>query len=1305
MWRRSILIFAVLFGALAGVGIALKSPRVAENIKATIIQIAHDRYHADVEIGRLEIELVPPGLAVETVRVGRLDADKPWLELHRGHIVVRPWPSPSGAFVIDHLDLDGLTLTLDLRAAALPAEGPGAQIGRAKSRVSIDINELFLFNTAATLETDAGEVTLHGLDLALRPSRGGRDIAVDLAEGVLSHAGRRVGFEAKARGRFLGSLDRPEKLTLERAFLNLRELAVGARGEVLLAGKPALDLSLAAQAPLSRLNDFVADLPALGGLVHASIDVRGTPKAPEVHADVSIDDTQVGRALIGQVEVQGTYTADQVKLDSFKVENRHAGTITGSGQLQLAPGLPVTFATRLHSASLPHILELAGLKDSWVPLFFSGDVQVTGALSPFKLQLAVNGTAEHFAVRDRSYKAADAVEHLSIPTLDVSGPVTITDRAVAIRGVQVKIDDSRLEIDGSLSYDESQGLDLRASGDAFDLAVLGPVAFVPFAGRGAVAATIKGPYANPTVSGTVDMIDFATYGISLGATKGTVTYSGRVLEVNHAQIRHDQATIEGSVRFHFETPGPEVEGEAMFQRLALSDILFNIGFSSELARRFEAAGSGSVRVSGPLLLPIGNATFSASELKLDGVSVGRCELASRFGADNEIVAVDIKLTPEAGSFTSHITWLHGNQMSGNLDAREISLALVRPFIGDIPVTGILTGTGHFAGPPDALSGRARATIQRLNAYGTRLETSELSADLERGEMQVEGTVLSDGARVKATLNLGRRIPYTFTATTEDLEVGRLWPLGRDFRLQVSGTLFSQGDLTSAESMMADAELDRTTVSWGGLALRSARPVRLQYAALTLRVADLLLANDAAQLQLDGSLTTSGAIDLHAKGQGELKAGGAISNNLEFLRGRFDLTANVTGTWDAPRFSGGLILSDGAMRLSTAGQILDQLNAKIGFTGRTLDIASGSASLGGGGLQLGGQILLPIGAKPELNLRADLNSVTLRPTPDLTTTLSGFLNLVGPSDDLLLRGRIRLASLRYTTNLDLEHLIPRRNAPPIRVPAFEPEAAIRLAVAVQAPNNLILSSNVVEAEFQADLTVTGTTERVGLIGPVTPLWAKARYHDNLFKLERGTIDFSEEYRIFTQFDLRATTEACAMKIAVDIHGNSDQYNVIPSGQDATGTVTPQDVLACLQFGMRLRDFEIQGRTPVAQTPGSTGGGALSDPYLASGLDVLWTVSGVDATVKRLLPIKLDEVRLESGWSSHYRHTSTRVLVGKELGANLQLKYSRALDEPDDQSLSMQYRLSKTAALQGTWLGASDVVGGDFGMDLRLHWELR
>ena len=87
------------------------------------------------------------------------------------------------------------------------------------------------------------------------------------------------------------------------------------------------------------------------------------------------------------------------------------------------------------------------------------------------------------------------------------------------------------------------------------------------------------------------------------------------------------------------------------------------------------------------------------------------------------------------------------------------------------------------------------------------------------------------------------------------------------------------------------------------------------------------------------------------------------------------------------------------------------------------------------------------------------------------------------------------------------------------------------------------------------------------------------------------------------------------------------------------------------------------------------------------------------------IELDEVRLESGWSSHHRKTTTRVLVGKDISDKLRLRYSRSIDEIDDQTLSFEYQLSDIAALEGNWLSASKVSIGDLGLDLRLRWEFR
>ena len=41
--------------------------------------------------------------------------------------------------------------------------------------------------------------------------------------------------------------------------------------------------------------------------------------------------------------------------------------------------------------------------------------------------------------------------------------------------------------------------------------------------------------------------------------------------------------------------------------------------------------------------------------------------------------------------------------------------------------------------------------------------------------------------------------------------------------------------------------------------------------------------------------------------------------------------------------------------------------------------------------------------------------------------------------------------------------------------------------------------------------------MGLVGSLSPLWARARYQSNVFTVERASILFTDEYRIATEFE--------------------------------------------------------------------------------------------------------------------------------------------------------------------------------------------
>ncbi|MEE8409438.1 MAG: translocation/assembly module TamB domain-containing protein, partial [Myxococcota bacterium] len=960
---------------------------------------------------------------------------------------------------------------------------------------------------------------------------------------------------------------------------------------------------------------------------------------------------------------------------------------------------------RLHRVSLPHILAIAGVPDAWVRLSYSGDVHATGRVNPLKLQLDLGGTIAAFEVLDRTFRDPEAVQFLKLDSTDIVGPATLTTRGVRLGGVEVRRGETVLSVEGELAFDPDAGLDLRVAGEHFDFAEIGPVASIPFEGVGPVAATIEGPYSNLTISGTAELDQFSVYGYYVGDTKATVIFSDMDLTIARASIRRGPGAITGAVTFRFGDGKPTIKGSLHLTNVDTDDLLLTAGLEPALAQRFASPVSGTVNVSGPLAFPTGSATLHAPRLQIDGVAVGKAHLELGFGGKPELIWGELDLTPETGSLKGRVALLAEKELEIRANARGISLGLLTPFIGDPPITGTLTGKAVLRGPADALSGEYAATVLDLTAWGLRLEKTEVTGSLLDGEMTVLGTALTGDSDVTATLKIGRTIPFTVTAKVDRLDLDRVFPLGDSTGVTVSGTFFSQGDLTAPDTLMADVQLATATVLWKEFHLQSVRAVRIQYAKGSFNIDDLTLAGPGTQIGVGGTVAVNGELNLRVIGRTDLRSAGSPGGDLHWQRGTLELDTRVGGTLKSPELFGEASIRDASLRVASGAGVVDTISAKVEFAGRSVHLNSGVATVGGGNVRFAGQMLLPADDKPQLDVSVDLESITIRPYPDLHTRLSGNLNIAGPLGDLLVKGQIDLESLRYSVNVDLKSLIPRRHAP-LKVPAFDPGQTVALAVAVKAPNNLFISNNVIEAEFQADLLLTGTTERLGLIGSITPLWGRAHYRDNVFNIERASIDFTEEFRIFTRFDIHATADACGMKVSVDIHGNSDSYNVVPSGQDETGGfIDSQDLFACLQFGMRMAEFQERVGREDTQDLAADPLGRLSGSPLASGLDAFWAVSGMDEKIRRLLPIQLDEVRLESGWSSQFKRTTMRIVVGKDLGEDFKLKYTSSLDEVNDQSVSVQYRLSDKAMLQGTWLSASDVPIGDLGLDLRLRWEFR
>ena len=1290
--QRLVVVSSLVVGAVVGIVVAIHSPRFAQSVQHEIEALAREELGLDVSIGTLHVSLIMPGVSLENIEVRSVAHPDSAMSARRAQISLQPWPSVTGAIVIESLIVDGLRINADLDELADDLHAP---TGRGGSQPKVDIQRLALWNTALDVRSAGRHLHIDQLDLDWSPAPvGGRRVHLGVSGGAFVQGPVAVQFETTLRGMFRGSLDRPGVLTLDHLVVSLPRTQLWATGAVDLAGTPRLAVHVEASTKLETLaHMFALGLP-IAGTFSTQAELRGPLDTLAVQGHVRADSLRYADAGIGSVAADGTFLNDAAQIDAFEVSNPRAGTVAGRATIELSGPTPITAWLHLRDVSLPAVLELAGVPNAWVRLWADGDALVKLRLLPdWLFDIHFDGLASRFAVLDRSFHDPAAESFLSVAPVQIAGDFLFTREDATFRQVGLKCQSSALTVDGMMRFDAQNTYDLRVASDHLDMSDLGPIAWIPFQGVGKMGVNIEGPLRAPSISGATELQDFAVYEVRLGDVTSTLVYHDLALRLERTTFRHGHGRAEGKAVFDFAANPPQMRADVDVHEMEATALLASAGIQVP-ATGLAALFSGSLHSTGPMTNPVGDGELQASVATIGKMRLGPVRLQASWGQGAEWASVDAFLQAGSGTFSGHLGVTHVPiTLNIELAAKSVPLTLVQMVEPELDLGGTVDGSVSLHGPAKALDGEAKAHVEDLRVMGASLSSGAVSATVKAGKAKIEATLADNRLRISSDLQLKAGLPFALELRLDQAALASWLRVAPGLNVVFSGEAEAYGLALEPESIAAKASLEYAHLSWNDLVVDLGEPIEMefergQFAATPVALHGTNLTASIRDVAMQAGRLT-GLLEAH----GDLIALRQLwANRLDSARGPFDIAVKVDGPINAPSFSGEAAVRGGVLRLRDGSQQFENIDAHLVFADRKVIVESGGANVGGGSARLSGNIELPPHGPPQLDLHADLKNISVRPGNEISATGSGSLVLVGPLDDLLLKGGLDLSSVRYTANLDLEHLIPKREHALTALSSVTPGESLRLGVRVRAPKNIIVTSNVLEAELKADLLVTGTSERIGLVGSVNPVWARAHYRDNVFEVQRAEIDFSDEFRIFAQFDVRAVTKACGMDIVVEVQGTSDQYTASPQGRDETGAVDPQDALLCLQFGLRLRDFTGHNAAGMSDT-------------LPGGLDALWTVSGLDDKVRQMLPIKVDELRLTSGWSPRTMRTTPRVVVAKKVGADLQLKYARSLNETNDQDFTVDYRLSANASFQGSWTNATEVPVGDFGLDLRLHWDFR
>ncbi|HEY5611541.1 MAG TPA: translocation/assembly module TamB domain-containing protein, partial [Thermoanaerobaculia bacterium] len=290
------------------------------------------------------------------------------------------------------------------------------------------------------------------------------------------------------------------------------------------------------------------------------------------------------------------------------------------------------------------------------------------------------------------------------------------DRGVVhFRDTSLTTDSSRIELAGSLRIEDLRA-NLAANIRSGDFEELDKIAYnfahatdkedfelLGLGGSGTIRGTIRGPLKEPDVVARIDSGAAEYNNVALGAAEIDLKYEGRrdLLTFERALFRKGGGSLalEGTLLFPDRGPGPRFDLDVVANGFDVATALDAV----ELEFDVTGTGTGRLRVTGTP--DSGEVTFNALHIERDHARLNLNGLiAWRPGEGNVSFNLDIG----ADSFPV-------DEIIAFLD------------LGDLPVTGNLTGTLHIEGPKDALVGAGAIAIREGTVFGepVQLATADL----------------------------------------------------------------------------------------------------------------------------------------------------------------------------------------------------------------------------------------------------------------------------------------------------------------------------------------------------------------------------------------------------------------------------------------------------------------------------------------------------------------------------------------------------------------------------------------------------
>ncbi len=807
-------------------------------------------------------------------------------------------------------------------------------------------------------------------------------------------------------------------------------------------------------------------------------------------------------------------------------------------------------------------------------------------------------------------------------------------------------------------------------------------------GHAALNATVSGSTHNPQVTGQLTADNLRVHGTEWKVLHANFT-------ANPTQIRVDNGELDsasrGRITFKLLTS---------LQQWSLTKTSpFQIQFSAsqiDAADLLKAAGSAApvagtlsadITANGTQLAPVGHGTINMASARVAGEPIRAIDL--QLQANGNQVDANLKIDLPAGSANATVRYEPASQAyDAQVHAPGIKLDQLETLKArNLGIQGVLnvnaTGKGTLQNPQM----QAVIEVPQLQVRDQVIRELKLQSNVANhvANFSLDSDVVNTHAGGRGTIQLSGDYMADVSLDTQSIPLAPLFALyapsqAGDLNGQTELHATLRGPLKDKTRLEAHLVVPQLAVNYkNSIQLSTEAPIRADYVdgVLNLQRSTIRGTGTEVTFQANVPMTGDAAASMLVRGSIDLRLAQLVSPDIT-SGGELRFDIDSYGRRSDPNVQGKIQVVNASFATVDAPLGLSGGNGILTLTRDRLDITQFQGKVGGGVLTASGGVVY----RPQLQFDLALAAKGVRVLYDqsIRTTLDSNLALTGSYENALMTGQVAVDQLSFTSDFDISDLMSQFGGEETPPPTQGFSQNLNLNVGVQTPGGLNLTSRTLSLAGSANLHVRGTAAQPVLLGRLNLSSGDLIFSGNRYKLQGGTIDFTNASRTQPVLDMAVNTTISQYDIQMRFWGPVDHLHTNYASDPA---LPPADIINLIAFG----------KTSEAAAANPTPPGALG----AESLVASQVSSQITNRVEKLAG--LSQLSIDPELGSSQQSPGARIAIQQRVTSKIFVTFATDVTATNSQVIQLEYQVNRKTSFDAV----RDQNGGfSFQTTFRKQW---